>query len=104
MEFKDKILSGHIPSKPDFRFNGCPVFKGYYLNSPNMEWDEFCLYILNHEIDLYMAEKNFQYYDYSQGFDPKAGICNWELKQKTIKDLEYFDALVNDGVIGVLPD
>lgn len=91
------LFKKDIPTKPAYTINGYPAFENYYLISPYMDWEDFCVRVLLHQLDMDRAEtKNYSY------FEGKGDTPRWVLEINTMKNIEYFNTLISSGVIGMI--
>lgn len=94
-------------NKPNYYINGYPAYKEYYLKSENFPWEDFIdevdQYIDNKDI-LSDSHKKSRFMERESEVDldyyiPIIGIA-------AVEDLKYrirqFEALISDGVIGVV--
>lgn len=91
------IFKKDIPAEPTYTINGYPAFLNYYLMSPYMDWEDFCVRVLLHQLDMDRAET--MDYSYLEGI---GDIECWALAINTKKNIEYFNILMSTGVIGCI--
>lgn len=93
------LFKKHIPSRPTYTINGYPAFRNFYLISPYMDWEEFCIRVLLNQLDIDRAKDK----DYSY-FEGIGDVDRWELSINTKKNIEYFNTLINSGIIGCIAE
>ena len=94
--------------KPKFYFNGCPVYKDYYLISEGFTWEEFCEEVDNYSYNLEILSNPSLLSRYRERsseidldvYDSNLGIAAVENLKHEVKE---FEAFLSDGMIGILP-